>query len=100
MGEMAEREKFFGDGVIETLGAYLLACPVFIGPGIVVFQVIEWLRTGKWHPVPVSAGLDYLGIAHPTMSWIGAQKVIDFILDFPLSVVVFGLYIAVLSLVL
>ena len=92
---MAQREGLFGENAIEIL-VYLLATPVFIGPAILAMQGIEWLKTGHWPPVPLSAALDYFGVAYPSTDWVGAQKAINFVLDFPLSVVSFVFWMIVI----
>lgn len=84
----------FSDNVL----AYVLlvwAAPVIIGPAILVGQAVTWLRTGYWNPVPISAAFDYFDIPSPHTTWVGAQKVLDFMLDLPLSITSFLLWMAV-----
>jgi hypothetical protein len=75
-------------GILETF-LPLLALPVFIGPGIVVWQIYTWLQTAKWRPVPVSDALTLFEIPHPRFDWLGLQKIADWVLDLPLSVTAF-----------
>lgn len=81
-----QREPQFGESAGDIFFAWVLAIPIFIGPGIFLFQVVGWLKSGQWPPVPLSRAFDYFGVDQPKTTWIGAQKAIDFILDLPLVV--------------
>jgi hypothetical protein len=46
------------------------------------FQVIGWLQTGVWPPIPTSLALELLNNYPPhRLSWVGVQKIIDYLLD-------------------
>jgi hypothetical protein len=74
----------------------LLALPIFVGPGLVVWQIFNWLQTAKWKPIAVSDALTYFGMPLPHLRWLGLQKISDMVLDWPLSIVVFALWIALI----
>jgi hypothetical protein len=73
----------------------ILALPVLFGPGIVVWQIITWLRTARWKPVPVADVLAFFDIPYPRFQWLGIQKITDSVLDLPLSVASFAVWIMV-----
>jgi len=68
----------------EFYGIFLLP-----GPAILCWQAFQWLREGHWTPLPVSKLFTYNDIPLPHVSWLGAQKIIDWLLDIPLSFVAF-----------
>jgi len=74
----------FGDRLIEKAMG-ILVLPGLIGPAIFAWQCFMWLKYGYWHPVPVTAAFQNLGIPYPTTEWAGVQKMIDWVLDLPLS---------------
>jgi hypothetical protein len=76
-------------GLLPKLTAYPVALTLMIGPGILAWQCYEWLKTARWHPVPVADALTALDITYPVSTWAGLQKIIDAVLDLPLSVVTF-----------
>jgi hypothetical protein len=94
---MTEKPGYFAQ--LASIALFCLAVPVFIGPGIVVWQLFEWLKTGAWHPVPVTAAFDFFKVGHPVTNWAGVQKMIEWGLDLPLSVVTFLAAMTVLVLV-
>jgi hypothetical protein len=89
------KEKVLTETGLEAVLS-LLALPILIGPGIVVWQVFNWLQTAKWKPIAVSDTLTYFEIPLPRLQWLGLQKIADMVLDWPLSVVVFVLWIALI----
>ena len=86
-------EKPLTETGLETLLSFL-ALPVLIGPGIVLWQIYTWLRTAKWRPVTVSNALTFFEIPYPRFEWLGFQKIADTVLDWPLSIVAFVLWLA------
>jgi hypothetical protein len=74
----------------------LLVLPIFIGPAIVVWQIFNWLQTANWKPIAVFDALTYFEIPLPRFQWLGLQKIADIVLDWPLSIVVFVLWIALI----
>jgi hypothetical protein len=79
------------DVLVEGIPACLVGGGFLGGAGILGWQALYWLKTGLWHPVPVSLVLDWAHIEQPSVEWIGAQKLIDKALDLPLSLVLFAL---------
>jgi hypothetical protein len=58
--------------------------------GIVGWQVLQWLQFGFWPDIPVSYAFEYFQLPYPAVTWVGVQKIINVILRWPLSFVVFG----------
>jgi hypothetical protein len=83
------------EGFLEPLLS-LMALPVLIGPGIILWQLYTWLQTAKWRPVPVSDALKLFEIPYPRFGWLGLQKIADWFLDLPLSVTAFALWMIVI----
>jgi hypothetical protein len=88
-------EKPLTENGLEALLS-LLGLPVLIGPGIVVWQIYTWLQTAKWRLVPVSDALIFFGIPQPRFDWLGLQKIADWVLDLPLSVTAFVVWMAII----
>ena len=64
-------------------------CCFLVGSAVVDWQVFQWLKTGQWYPVTLSAALEYLKFPYPDLEWRGVQKILDFLLDFPIGLVSF-----------
>jgi hypothetical protein len=64
-------------------GIFSLAAVAIVG-----LQTYHWLETGEWYPVPLSLGLDFVGLRVPTTDWIGLQIIVDWVLDLPLALVI------------
>jgi hypothetical protein len=62
---------------------------MFITPGIWAYQIIYWLRSGDWFPISIADGLHWIGIREPRFAWMGVQKISDFVMDLPLSIMIF-----------
>lgn len=70
------------------------------GPGVLCWQAYEWLKDGYWTPLPVSKMFLYFDWPFPVITqWRGVQKILDWLLDIPLSAAVFVLCIAVMVLI-
>lgn len=74
----------------ELSGIFLL--PSF---GIFGWQAYHWLKDGFWTPLPISTLFTYNDWPLPQVSWHGVQKIIDWLLDTPSSLVAFLLGILV-----
>ena len=85
--------------IVETVLALLL-CGILIGPGIVILQGFKWLQLGRWIAVPVSSVLIEFDIPYPDTKWSGIQKIMDCVLDLPLSLTFFFLSFALYGSVL
>ncbi|MBR1147079.1 hypothetical protein [Bradyrhizobium sp. AUGA SZCCT0431] len=62
---------------------------LFTGPGVLAYQGYPWLQSGIWTPLPISLVFDYFSWPHRLKGWIGLQSMIDWLLDCPLSLLVF-----------
>jgi hypothetical protein len=62
---------------------------ILIGPAILAWQGYSWLRTGIWTALPISKAFQYFEWPIPSTSWLGLQKIIDWIFEIPTSVAVF-----------
>lgn len=62
-------------------------CALVIG-----WQVLHWLQTGEWQPLPFLVALEFIGVntesAYAPKSWIGMAKVARFLLELPMSIMV------------
>jgi len=85
--------------IAETVLALLL-CGILIGPGIVIWQGFKWLQLGRWIAVPVSSALIEFNISYPDSNWPDIQKIMELVLDFPLSLTCFFLSFALYGSVL
>jgi uncharacterized protein (DUF2235 family) len=72
------------DRIVSCLA--LLFLIVAAGAGIAVFgyQLVEWLRTDIWHPMPLDAAIG--GIRKFGSGWLGLQRIYDWVLALPLSI--------------
>lgn len=55
---------------------------------LLAYQAYLWLKEGQWTPIPISSilekfNIDYYSIIN--MSWAGAQKIVVWLLDLPLT---------------
>jgi len=73
----------------------LLALLALIGPGILVWQFLQWRKDGYWHAVEVSSAFDYFGIQHSQ-----TNKFLNSFLDLPLSLTVFMVCLYFMALIL
>ena len=56
-----------------------------------IYQIGEWLLTGRWVAEPISAWLVYSGIGLPVASSLNGRILRDYVLDFPAPLAVLGL---------
>lgn len=84
-------EDFWDKSADAVLAIALLAgflfCAVVLG-----WQLLHWLKTSQWQPLPFLMALGYLGIdtesVYAPQSWLGLAKAVQFILELPMSVMV------------
>jgi uncharacterized protein (DUF2235 family) len=73
----------------------LLFLVIAAGAGIAIFgcQLVEWLRTDTWHPMPLGRAIG--GIRAIGSEWLGLQRVYDWVLALPLSIlcIVVGVFV-------
>jgi hypothetical protein len=62
------------------LGALALA-----GVGVLAWQVFWWLKNGTWYQMPLSKLLEATGTPYPDLQWRGVQKIVDVVLDWPMT---------------
>jgi hypothetical protein len=70
---------------IEGLVFSLFTLLIMSWPAIFCYQIYYWLKHGDWLPMPLSKAMDLLNVTYPSTSWVGAQKIIDVLLDFPIG---------------
>ena len=73
------------EGWAGLLGALIILAAVLV----FFYQVYLWLRAGTWAPMPFYLFFHWLGIdLSPVfnMEWQGVKKIIIFVLELPLSV--------------
>jgi hypothetical protein len=62
-------------------------------PAIWAYQLFHWLRWGTWQGISASDAFEWAGIGEPSFEWVGIQKVSDFIMRQPFSLVWFFLMV-------
>lgn len=75
-------------GLVGALGFF--AAVLLLG-----YQAFHWLKEGQWTPIPISSVLGKLNIDYYSLiniPWVGAQKIIVWLIDLPLSlgIIIFG----------
>ena len=53
--------------------------------GIVGYQCVRWLQDGHWLPIVIRDGFHWNGIFIRSTGWVGVDKIIGWLVDFPLS---------------
>lgn len=53
---------------------------------ILFFQAAQWLKLGVWIPVTVLDAFVRFGWDYPFVTWLGVQKMIDFIMESSLGI--------------
>ncbi|MGC1357295.1 MAG: hypothetical protein WA851_16185 [Xanthobacteraceae bacterium] len=74
---------FWIGSILSILGGVIIAV------AIVSWQIIQWLKYGLWPPLPLQAASNYVELPLPVTSWIGANHLIQRILQLPLSLSLF-----------
>ena len=72
------------DRVVSCLALLFLVVAAATGILIFGYQLVEWLRTDIWHPLPLEAAIG--GIRKFGSGWLGLQRVYDWILALPVSI--------------
>ena len=63
-----------------------LAVLLFLIPAAIVgYQALIWLQSGSWPPLPLSGLFAYFGVPTPKTSWVGAQRILDYLMAMPVS---------------
>jgi hypothetical protein len=63
-----------------AMGALFLA-----SVGVLAWQAYWWLKNGAWYPMPLSKLLEGAQTPYPELAWKGVQKILDAVLDLPMS---------------
>ena len=87
---MSRREGYGSLENIMGICISLLGAGSFLGgAGVLAYQIIDWLKTGEWFPVPVWKIFELMGSDLsfiPEIEWRGLQKILLWLLDLPLSI--------------
>ena len=94
---MSADQHIYGDpppqpNTVDTIAGSLLPIgllSMLITPGIWAYQIIYWLRSGDWFPISLADGLHGIGLGVPRFAWVGVQKISDFVMELPLSIMIF-----------
>jgi hypothetical protein len=49
------------------------------------WQCVRWLQTGEWPKLTWLNGLDWIGLHHPRVTWVGLDHILTWVLDLPLA---------------
>ena len=82
-------------GICFTLGVSCFASGLVMAIGILALQALHWLKFGFSPDIPISYAFDYFQIRYPVVEWVGAQKIINEVLRWPLSLGIFGVGVLV-----
>ena len=74
---------FWIGSILSILGGVIIAV------AIVSWQIIQWLKYGFWPPLPLQTAFNYMELPLPVTSWIGANHLIQGVLQWPLSLSLF-----------
>jgi hypothetical protein len=74
---------FWIGSILSVLGG------VIIPVAIVGWQLIHWLKYGFWPPLTLQTAFNYMELPPPVASWIGANHLIQGVLQWPLSLSLF-----------
>lgn len=88
---MSEQKK---TGTASESLAVIIAVPMFIGPCIFGWQIINWLQTAKWKPITIANTFEYFEWPQPHFAWLGFQKIANLVFDLPLSLTSFLIWLA------
>lgn len=78
-------KEAFMDRIVSCLALLVLVVALASGIAVLGFQVAGWLQSGAWPRVPLESVLGF--IRHAGAGWAGLQKVYDWVLALPLSLV-------------
>lgn len=76
------------DFLVAHFGLFLAVVVGLIAVSLVTvgWQSLRWLQSGVWPKLAWSDGLAMLGIDHPRAAWVGVDRMIDWVLDLPLTI--------------
>jgi hypothetical protein len=70
-------------------------CGAAFAIAVLAYQCILWLRDGAWSSFDLRFAWEAVNGPPPAFKWLGVQKIVDGLLDLPLSLGFFVLGIAV-----
>ncbi|UTD25545.1 DUF2235 domain-containing protein [Bradyrhizobium sp. WD16] len=73
------------DRIVSCLALLFLIVAVASGVAILGAQVVGWLQSSAWPPVPLERAVGF--IRHAGAGWAGLQQLYDWLLALPLSIV-------------
>jgi hypothetical protein len=82
-------------GLLFTLGMGCFVGGLLISGGILAWQILHWLKFGFSPDIPILYAFDYFQIRYPVVAWVGAQRIINEVLRWPLSLGIFGVGVLV-----
>lgn len=56
---------------------------------ILVWQGVQWLKSGRWPDVTWQDALGWLGIIVPQPSWVGFARIVDWVMSLPFALAPF-----------
>jgi len=62
---------------------------IVIPAGLIGLQSFMWMKTGSWNPLPVGVAFVLFDIPFPDTNWAGLHKIYAWLIDLPLSLVIF-----------
>ncbi len=66
-------------------------------PGVLLsLGFFDWLNEGEWTPLPLSALVGTMAEASWRAEWVAVAKIVDALLELPLSLISFGVGVIIL----
>jgi hypothetical protein len=81
-----------GDRFVQLLSGSTMAVgglTMLAGPGVLLYQIVLWLRDGVWTPLQVRLVWQELEWPEPAFEWLGVQRIANGMLDLPFSLGIF-----------
>jgi hypothetical protein len=89
-----EAQMLATDEFSDSQTSYWMAAifgPIGIAIIVLGWQVLTWLQTAAWPELPISILYSEFGLHEPVLSWVGAQKILDWLENLSLSMGLFGI---------
>jgi hypothetical protein len=88
MDELKQLEELAVGQPKEDKGAWWIGMAfVLIALAFPAYQAVLWLQSGIWTPLPIASAVHYVGWSVPTTDWVGVQKILTWLFDFPIFVI-------------
>ena len=88
-------------GLARTLAGVIWIGSALVAGGVISAQSLHWLRAASWPAWTLIDGLEFARLPTPTSNWLGVEKILSWLLTFPLSLALllsgFALAVAVVS---